>query len=68
MCLEGVERPWIAAHGVQWAKMGGNGNSGIIPIQFLALPQALLKAAAFMAQAALECSVAQPGAAGTGEL
>lgn len=48
--------------------MGGNGNSGIIPAQFLALPQALLKAAAFMAQAALESSVAQPGAAGAGEL
>lgn len=48
--------------------MGGNGNSGIIPVQFLALPQALLKAAGFMAQAALESSVAQPGAAGAGDL
>lgn len=48
-------------------KYGRGGNVGI-PVQFLALPQALLKAAGCMAQAGFESSVAQPGAAGAGKL
>lgn len=41
--------------------MGEVGNAGMIPVKFLALSQALLKAAAFMALAAFDSSVAGAG-------
>lgn len=37
--------------------MGESGNAGMVPVKFLALSQALLKAAGSMAQAGLEPSV-----------
>lgn len=39
--------------------MRENGNAGMVPVQFLALSQAQLKAPGFMAQAGLESSVPQ---------